>query len=345
MRHDGNRKDAAPVVDPVFRRWKRSGRFGQAPLGEGGLLSGDALFLSDVHLVDPRDVQTKMFLNFLQSIGGTSGVNSGRSQSVSFERVQHVFLLGDIFEFIDASSEFFRELWRDVFDVLGLLRARGVHVYFVEGNHDFGFEYVRQRDLQTVSKSATDAWLQRWAAFVGDVGLEFEHPALGRVHIRHGDDVVAPKEYLYFRGFVKSRLAGFLLRRVPSRASHYFFIWLAKMSRKRGGSYALSFEKVRDDVLQFVSQGMFSRPDVFIIGHIHVFIDAKINGMRTLSGPDWYQAPSYLLLTQDGSIRRVFLDEGKRAAQLEPRGGGSATARENASSGGSKAECLSDISL
>jgi hypothetical protein len=138
------------------------------------------------------------------------------------------------------------------------------------------------------------------------------------VHVRHGDDVVAAQEYLYFRGFVKSRFAGFLLRRVPSQASHIFFLWLAKKSRKRGDAYELPLEKVREDALRFVSDGEFPLPDVLSIGHIHVFVDTRINGMRMLAGPDWYQAPSYLLVSQDGSIGRIFLDDSKRAEPLRP---------------------------
>jgi UDP-2,3-diacylglucosamine pyrophosphatase LpxH len=301
---------ANPLSRPELRRSRRLGR---APLGDGGTLHGDALFVSDVHLVDPGDAQTVLFLNFLRTI------RSDTSQDARLGQVRHVFLLGDIFEFIDAASPFFRTLWKEVFEVLGMLHRRGVLVYFVEGNHDFGFEYVRQREFHAVSSHESTLWLKQWATFVGDVGLQFHHPALGRVHVRHGDDVVAAQEYLYFRGFVKSRLAGFLLRRVPSQASHQFFLWLAKKSRKRGDAYELPFEKVRDDVLRFVSDGEFPLPDVLIIGHIHVFIDTKINGMRMLSGPDWYQSPSYLMVAQDGSIGRYFLDDRKRVEPLSSK--------------------------
>ena len=262
-----------------------------------------------------------MFLNFLRTI------RSDASKDAPLGQVRHVFLLGDIFEFIDASSPFFRELWKEVFAVLGMLQSRGVLVYFVEGNHDFGFEYVRQLALETESARDSSLWLKQWATFVGDVGLQFDHPALGRVHVRHGDDVVAPQEYLYFRGFVKSRFAGFLLRRVPSQASHTFFLWLAKKSRKRGDAYELPLEKVRDDVMRFVSDEEFPLPDVLIIGHIHVFVDTKINSMRMLSGPDWYQAPSYLMVAQDGSIGRFFLDDRKR---VEPLGPSANTGRDSA---------------
>jgi UDP-2,3-diacylglucosamine pyrophosphatase LpxH len=298
---------ANPLARPELRRSKRLGR---APLGDGGTLHGDALFLSDVHLVDPSDAQTVLFLDFLRTI------RSDTSQDAPLGQVRHVFLLGDIFEFIDASSTFFRALWKEVFAVLGLLQSRGVLVYFVEGNHDFGFEYVRQLAFAKESSRDSSHWLKQWATFVGDVGLQFHHPALGRVHVRHGDDVVAAQEYLYFRGFVKSRFAGFLLRRVPSQASHHFFLWLARKSRKRGDAYELPLEKVRDDALRFVSDGEFPLPDVLIIGHIHVFIDTKINGMRMLSGPDWYQAPSYLMVSLDGSIGRYFLDDRKRVEPL-----------------------------
>ena len=241
-----------------------------------GKIAGDCLVFSDVHLMDPADQHTQNFIEALLLYG---------------KQVHHVFLLGDIFEFIDASRSYFRELWRPVFQALEELKASGVAVYFSEGNHDFGFElsYRRERKWQ-------NSWLVQWASYAGDSAFEFEHDAFGKVHLRHGDDVVTSQSYLRFRAVVKSFVAQFLLGLLPPAPMHVFFLWLARQSRKRGENYCLTKQKLLADVTRFIENGHFEKPDVLILGHIHVYADGPIHGVQTLSGPDWHTAASVLLL-------------------------------------------------
>jgi UDP-2,3-diacylglucosamine pyrophosphatase LpxH len=262
---------------------------GHAPLRSGCVLEGDSLFLSDIHLFEPDDQQTRLVLDLLASIGPGRSAPAGLPQ---LSGIRHLFFLGDIFEFIDASVAYFRQLWRSFFDALVELKSRGVQIYMIEGNHDFGFES-----------------LSHWTAFAGDAGLDFTHSGLqGLLHVRHGDDVVCDRGYLVFREFVKSAPATRLLRLLPAGPAHRFFLKFAKLSREAGSQYALTLPKIQRDVERFLLMHPGAKPELMIIGHIHVHLDTVVNGVRVVAGPDWHNAPSVLLLTADGELQRCFVN-------------------------------------
>lgn len=275
---------------------------GLAPLRSGHPIDGDCVFLSDVHLFEPEDEATAVFLSVLQAIGERQG---------HFRDVRHVFLVGDVFEFIDGSAPFFRRLWKNVFDALAELRARDIHVYFIEGNHDFGFEHrgpAYNAHEQPQGLSPGCPWSSQWATFAGDAGLHFEHPALGSLHVRHGDDVVSEPGYLYFRAFVKSAGARRLLRLLPSAPAHRFFLAFAKLSRRAGSGYHLTLAKIHRDVRRFFQRHRDIPLRTMVIGHIHVHLDTIVDGVRVLAGPDWHTAPSYLVIGAGGEVQRLFVD-------------------------------------
>ena len=265
-----------------------SPHLGQAQVVHLGKIEGNCVFFSDVHLMQPFDFHTAHFLKVLMEAGNSA---------------QHVFLLGDVFEFIDASQRFFRKLWKPVFDTLTELRNQGVHVYFLEGNHDFGFELSHRREFKK-----TESWLRSWSTFAADAAFEFEHPGAGLVHVRHGDDVVTHDAYLRFRHFAKSFPAQFALSLLPALPIHLFFLWFSKKSRRRGEAYVLTSQKLLLDFEVFLQTRHFRKPNVLIVGHIHVLGDGYVKGVRTLSGPDWHTAPSILELAADGKITRRFLN-------------------------------------
>ena len=88
--------------------------------------------ISDVHLHNPQDNLTKIFIETLYS----------------FENAENVFLLGDIFDFIAVKSPYFFDLWENVFHAFKHLKKSGVRLYFIEGNHDFGFEHFKSSFLK-----------------------------------------------------------------------------------------------------------------------------------------------------------------------------------------------------
>jgi UDP-2,3-diacylglucosamine pyrophosphatase LpxH len=64
--------------------------------------------ISDVHLRDPQDELTNLFIQSL----------------LELKEVDAVFLLGDIFDFIAVSSSFFFDYWKNVFHVFQKLKSK-----------------------------------------------------------------------------------------------------------------------------------------------------------------------------------------------------------------------------
>lgn len=237
------------------------------------------VIFSDVHLRDPNDKVTKSFIAAL------------KQQT----EVEAVFLLGDIFDFFTASKGFFFRYWKPIFDTLHELRQQGVQIYFLEGNHDFGFEHFPSQHLKTAFTAS------------GDMQIEMLHPILGRVIFLHGDNMICPSSYLPFRQLVKSKwfqkIANFL---APGFLMQFIFSRYAKISRKQDAYRPLERSFLNACVQRFLDrQG--PNVDVLIFGHIHATLDETQGDTRLLCGPDWFQAPSYLLFNQKSHFERIFL--------------------------------------
>jgi UDP-2,3-diacylglucosamine hydrolase len=236
--------------------------------------------ISDVHLRSPDDQTTALFLHTLKNI----------------DHVDAIFLLGDIFDFF-AATNFFFKMWENVFSAFRSLKEKGIAVYFIEGNHDFGFEYSK------------DSFLKDCFTEFGDMIIELEHSKLGKIILRHGDDIVCPKSYLTFRKIVKSncfqRLATFFLH---GFLLHFIFSRYAKISRKQEKYRPMSGVFLKSCILNYLKT-IIPSPQVLIIGHIHCFIDKMVDQTKFLCGPDWFSTPSYLDVSQEGTFKRIFIGE------------------------------------
>lgn len=237
------------------------------------------IVFSDVHLREPDDKLTENFISTLESLPQTDAV----------------FLLGDIFDFIAASSPYFFKLWGSVFQAFKNLKERGVQVFFIEGNHDFGFEYFK---CDFLNECFTN---------YGDFIIEISHKELGVIHLRHGDDVVCKPNYLKFRRLVKNKffqwIASFL---IPGFFMQFIFSRYAKLSRKKDVYRSLPEDFLLSCLNSTIAK--YSHISVLIIGHIHILRDCTINNnVRFLVGPDWFSQPSYLIYNIKLEFKREFV--------------------------------------
>ena len=115
------------------------------------------IVISDVHLSDPNDKLTDLFISTLNSLPKTEAI----------------FLLGDIFDFIAVNSTYFFNLWDNVFQTFKSLKENGIRVYFIEGNHDFGFEHFKSDFLNQCFTS------------YGDFIAEFLFIGVNYFHLNH----------------------------------------------------------------------------------------------------------------------------------------------------------------
>ena len=195
---------------------------------------------------------------------------------------------GDIFDYIFASKKFFQDYWKDFFNLCKELRSHGKDVYFIEGNHDFGFEHF---DLDHGFKDQ------------GDFELRLDHPVLGLMIIRHGDDIVCPWHYHWFRRFVKSNLFQKIACLFPGSWMFYLFNLVAKASRSQDRYRKMTQAKVLQKIQ---NSGILKQTiQTLVLGHVHLWLDQLLNETRVLIGPSWDDLPNGLLLEKDGTISRI----------------------------------------
>ncbi|MBX9704520.1 MAG: metallophosphoesterase [Silvanigrellaceae bacterium] len=244
------------------------------------------IVISDVHLRHPEDPLSILFLKTLYSFESKS--------------IDAVFLLGDIFDFISVSNDYFIKKWVSIFNCFATLRAKGIAVYFIEGNHDFGFEhFLRKRENNYFNDC-------------GDMIITFRHSKLGCVSLRHGDDIICPASYLPFRRLVKSKffqkMAELL---VPAKCADFIFSKYASLSRKKDKYRKLTFEFLSSCLKSFLfHQQKTKQMNVLIIGHIHICLLTKILKTKIIASPDWFTSPNYLLCDENGDIHRIYLPHG-----------------------------------
>ncbi|MFZ9519678.1 MAG: metallophosphoesterase [Silvanigrellaceae bacterium] len=238
--------------------------------------------VSDVHMRTPDDDRTRKFCGFLDKIGKEI-------------KCDVLVLLGDIFDFINARQRFYYRMWREVMKRFELLDSRGVKVVFVEGNHDYGFEHSPCPEIKNCFFEC------------GDFVIKTDHSNLGQVVLLHSDDVVCPEGYRAFRSVVKSNGFQAMLSPVPGMLTSAFFSTYARLSRSRDDYRELDSRFLTTCVDRFV-EDLSQQPSICVLGHIHVHLDDYLRDIRFLSGPAWFDAPSWLSLSEVGQIERHWLD-------------------------------------
>lgn len=102
-------------------------------------IQGNALFISDAHLRTPEDEDSKQretkLIQLLESKKG---------------QFQHLFLLGDIFDFWFEYGDVAPKGYFRLFNLLYELNESGVKIYYFTGNHDMWVQdyFTQQFDCQ-----------------------------------------------------------------------------------------------------------------------------------------------------------------------------------------------------
>lgn len=240
------------------------------------------IVFSDVHLRNKNDDLTKKFIREIDQI----------------QDVDAVIFLGDIFDFIAASVDYFLHYWHDVFDAFKRLKSRSISVYFTEGNHDFGFEHFSHPKCQ-------EFFTQH-----GDFAIELTHTKYGSILLKHGDDVVCKGSYHPFRRVVKSKSFQRMTTSLfPGSMINYIFSRYAKVSRK-GDQYRTLSHSFMNQKIEVYLKKYHPDCDIFIMGHVHKEVDHMIHttkSVRILIGQAWFQKPSFLKVSES-EICRYFIE-------------------------------------
>ncbi|MGB3977308.1 MAG: UDP-2,3-diacylglucosamine diphosphatase [bacterium] len=164
----------------------------------------DAIFVGDVHLDDRNPTREQAFCRFLDMVRD--------------KKPDHVFLMGDIFEFwFGYKYAMFSKVIRPVAKIAEL-RDAGIPITYLVGNHDFKPGYVFT-DILRVKVEMRPLRI--------DVGAE-------RLYISHGDEIdTSDRLYLLMRSVLRNRAVQFVFQHaVPVSLAWLLGRSLSDSSRK-----------------------------------------------------------------------------------------------------------------
>lgn len=221
-----------------------------------------AVFISDTHIKSSSEPQYRPLLDFLDHLKGWD----------------HLFVLGDFFDFWFCDSSSMYPEFRPVVEKLLELKSGGTGISLFEGNHDFFLkDYFAGRGIDIHPE---------WA----DIRLA-DH----RLLLAHGDLVdTENRKYLFLRKALRSGLFYGFQKLIPARLR-----WkLADISSNTSKSFPEPREELALKMERFGRSKLEEGYDAVILGHCHipVFKRFSVNNREKIfcTLGDWITHFSYL---------------------------------------------------
>ena len=244
----------------------------------------DWIFISDAHLSGREPGEMEVFLRFLNS---------------EKERVSHLVILGDLFEFFfgfkksPANEKVFPFVeYLPILEGLQVLYRQGIQIKYFDGNHDFFLSSFFQ---------------ERFGIEVEVFPKHHEERIGGkRTFIAHGD-LSNPKLYQYraFRKILKNQLTYSLIEKVGPGFTRRVAKWLSQRSYKR--NHGVLSSGPPPEFRSFAHQKFLEGFDMVILGHSHFpeEVEEKIEGKRYVyfNVGDWMDHRSFLRYTPPDGFR------------------------------------------
>ena len=225
-----------------------------------------ALFIADshFHLIPSQAEQQRLdrFLDFLTLAEG----------------VDHLFLVGDIFDFWFDYPHFRLRGYDVLLAGLDRVREHGTSIHFVGGNHDiWASAYLHERYGSNPDGRPEICQL-------GDL----------RVKVDHGDGLLAfDWAYSAFRSLVRNHLGIVLAKSLHPEILFHLSTWLSGQSRSANRDQAVQIEAKADAWLR----AQVAPPwDLLVIGHVHHPYVAHHEDRRLASLAGWFDSLGYGLL-------------------------------------------------
>jgi UDP-2,3-diacylglucosamine hydrolase len=227
-----------------------------------------ALFVSDIHISSALDPKARLFQRFLAT-------------SLS-QRVEHLFLVGDIFDLWIADRKFFVDNYAPIIESLRQLKAAGTEIHYFEGNHDL--------DLAPF-------WRGEMAFDVREEAATYTLNGV-RVRVEHGDQMdPTDRGYLFLRWFLRTGALRFLGRNLPDGWVQRIGQRASSVSRDYTTQVKVATEnEVRTKIERHARQVFASEPfDLLVSGHVHVADDREIavdaHKFRSVNLGTWLSQP------------------------------------------------------
>ncbi|MEI6314832.1 MAG: UDP-2,3-diacylglucosamine diphosphatase [Syntrophus sp. (in: bacteria)] len=266
------------------------------------------LFLADAHLRDERDAHYQALLQFLSQIKGRDSAQEpsmvvGKcSTSESDIIIDHLFILGDFFDFWFSSQSRIYPGFRPIIDRLIHLKREGVTIHFCEGNHDF---LMKPYFCRILGMNVHEDW--------ASLNLEGR-----KTLISHGDLVDRTNHrYLFLRKILRSRTFFFLQKMLPLS-----ILWaLARRSSLASQELMGGAQDVIMARMVAFAEGSFREGyDAVILGHCHKpQLQEFVTGSDTKTFAtlgDWIAHYTYLLYDNHG-FHLLCYHEGEGRIKLD----------------------------
>lgn len=240
------------------------------------VINGNCYFVSDFHLGSaPKaesDAREKRIISWLSTIEN---------------EVEHLFLLGDIFDFWFEYRYVVPKGFYSFFAKLKELEERGVKFYFFTGNHDMWVKSYLQESFNMKIYRSQQLFL-----------INGKYCLLG-----HGDGL-GRGEWGY--KFVKKMFACpvniFLYGLLPSSWAFGLARFISFRSRKAGEKRHKTPGKCDEHLLEYIRNFPKENPvQLFIYGHRHFPIEMKIEERFYYNTGDWLFNDSYLHFPENGT--------------------------------------------
>ncbi len=212
-----------------------------------------AIFISDAHLKHSSDERYKHLVNFLNDIkvGKVTSLLNPDAKNIEPVYIDNLYIVGDLFDFWFCRKENIYPEFKLIIDKLIELQEAGIHIYLLEGNHDF---FMEEYFHDVLGMKVFDEW----------ASLKLDNK---RVLLGHGD--LADRTnipYIIFRKILRSRAFYNFQRFIPA-----FVLWkiaslsssISKEMNKENGDSL--FEKMTSFALAKLGENY----DVVIFGHSH----------------------------------------------------------------------------
>jgi len=233
----------------------------------------NAIFLSDVHLIDGTSLKTQLMIRFFQEVAS---------------RFERIYILGDLFDVWPGTTSHLIRVFRPVLKTLERLVEDGHSIHYLEGNHDFRLgKYFRENlGIQVHTETIIEEWDGK------------------KVFMTHGD-LGNPKEigYRALRYVLRHNLLHLGLRAVPPEWIYKAGLKTSSASRGYQKQLPVNESAIRQ-IYRNTAEKIFREGyDVVLMGHTHLPDDVctLVEGRkcRYINTGDWVRHFSYL--EYDGS--------------------------------------------
>ncbi|MBO7629724.1 MAG: UDP-2,3-diacylglucosamine diphosphatase [Bacteroidales bacterium] len=240
------------------------------PLSEPIELRGNCLFVSDAHFRTPPDeASEERELKLVQLLKNQEG------------ELQHLFLLGDIFDYWFEYHDVVPKGYATLFACLKELHAQGVQVHYFTGNHDMWVEdYFTKTFGAVIYREARLFSINGHRCFVG-----------------HGDGLGGKqRKYLLIKRILNCRFNWWLYGMLHPRQSFAIARLCSRMSRNSHDENTFVFKGEKEAQVRFARE-MMQTTDVeyFIFAHRHIPTRYELTPTCTFFNVgDWLSHFSYL---------------------------------------------------